>query len=310
MKDLIMTLVPLILIMVLGLVARKTQIVKEAEVQGFKAIIVRLILPGVLFASFSHTELSTTTWLIALVMFLLCLLLYFYGILSEKYFGTLRVHEKGGSFMTGFEFGMMGVGLLSAIWGSDVLPLVMPVALGHELFIWFFYAPSLGREKGVKVNWSGILKQFVTTPTIIGISLGILINALGITSVVEGSLVGGIVYRTIDFIMPAVGPMILLYIGYNMEFSGLPVKSAISFTILRWIGVAAAIAIGYVSFGLLSGDLPALFYTGFFGFMLLPPPFIIPLFVKGHEAKAFYTKLLLMNTLISFVGYGVVLLLL
>lgn len=304
MKELLLTLSPLIGVMVLGLIIRKLKLLKGEEIEGFKTIIIKIFLPGVLFASFSYTELSVTTWIIALVMFVICLILYLYGQLGGRLFSRLLPYEKSGAFMTGFEFGMMGVGLLSAIWGPEVLPLIMPVALGHELFIWFYYAPSLNTEESSRNDWKKIIRQFVTTPTVVGITLGIMINAIGLTSTLESSIIGGIIYGVISFVTPAVGPMILMYIGFNLKLKGMPIKETIVYSLFRWFGVIISIAIGIQVFGVIDHNLSNLFYAGFIGFMLLPPPFIIPLFIKDHDSKAFYTQLLLVNTLLSFIGFG------
>ncbi len=310
MQALLTTLLPLIGIILLGAMIRYMDILKREEIEGFKRIIVKLILPLVLFSSFSHTELSVTTWLIALAMFAICLLLYLYGTLGAKWLRKIMPYDKSGAFMTGFEFGMMGVGLLAAIWGEAVLPLVMPVALGHELFIWFFYAPNLNRMPGDRIKWMTIVKEFVSTPTVVGISMGIAINALGIVQVLGGTTVGIVLFKMIGLLTPVVGPLILLYIGFNLQFSDLSIKETVVYSMLRWIGVGLAVAISIHVFQWIDPDLEPLFYAGMVGFLLLPPPFIIPLFVKDVRAKRFYTQLLLTNTLLSFIGYAVALLIL
>jgi predicted permease len=279
-------------------------------VQGFKGIIVKLILPFVLFSSFSHTELSTTTWLIALVSFVINFLLFFYGQICSKGLKKQLLYPNTEFFMTGFEFGMLGVGLLGAIWGVEVLPLVMPVALGHEMFIWFYYIPRLNHENGEKTNAKEFVKQFFTTPTVDGILLGLLVNIAGLTAMFEATLVGEVIYGMIGFLTPVAGPLILIYIGYNLKFKGLQVKETIIYSVLRWIGVGVAMFAGIVIFRLIDPNLSPLFYAGFVGFLLLPPPFIIPLVIKEEKTRAFYTQLLLINTLVSFVGYTIALLVL
>ena len=310
MRDLLVTLLPLIGIMLIGIIARVKHVLTDEEVQGFKGIIVKLILPFVLFSSFSHTELSVTTWLIALVSFVLNFLLYFYGIISSKVLKKKLPYDKVEFFMTGFEFGMLGVGLLGAIWGAEVLPLIMPIALGHEVFIWFYYIPQSNRDIGEKSTLKATLRQFITTPTVVGITLGILINAIGVVPTFEATLLGEILFGMVNFITPAVGPLILLYIGYNLQFKGMRVKEVVLYSALRWIGVGVAMILGVSIFKLIDPNLSPLFYAGFIGFLLLPPPFIITLVFKKQESKTFYTRLLLINTLISFVGYSIALLVL
>lgn len=315
MRELLMTLLPLLGIIGLGIFGRKFSILNEYGVNNFKDLIVKMILPGVLFASFSHTELGWKAMISALIMLVLCFLLYFYGQGMRKILDHYMPFERAGYFMTGFEFGMLGVGLLSAIWGVDVLPYVMPLALGHEIFIWFFYAPRLddmdlrdGHRK--KITWLGILKQFVRTPTAIGILAGVLVNVTGIVPWLETSLFGGIIYTVIDTMTPAVGPMILLYIGFSLKAKGLPPRDVIIYSMVRWVGVIIAVIAGVTLFKALPYELDALYYAAFVGFLILPPPYIIPLFVQNKKAKEFYTQLLLINTMISFIGYGLALYLL
>jgi hypothetical protein len=52
-------------------------------------------------------------------------------------------------------------------------------------------------------------------------------------------------------------------------------------------------------------DLDELFIQAFYAFILLPAPYILPLYIQKREEVDFFTQLLVYSTVTSFVGYGI-----
>lgn len=138
-------LLPVLLLIGLGLLLRRTGVVKAEETGLIKKLIINAGLPAVLGLSFYRMDLDASLLAVIAGMFLLNILLYRFGR------GVARL--QGGVYTpflyTGFEYGMFSVGLFATAYGADSLPYIAAVDLGHELFIWFVFVTLLV-ARGVK----------------------------------------------------------------------------------------------------------------------------------------------------------------
>ncbi|HOO28790.1 MAG TPA: hypothetical protein PLU43_10015 [Lachnospiraceae bacterium] len=305
MSELMVRLLPVFILLVIGFISRKSGLFRESFVDGLKTLIVKIALPAVLFNSFSTMELQLSYLLLFAMVFLYCALLYGLGNLLHRVFPSVfgRLYTKG--FMTGFEFGMIGVGLFGAIWGMDKLPVIMLIGFGHELFIWFCYVPLISANEKEKFNLGKTVMEFLKTPTIAAILIGVAVNLLGLYPVLEGNVIGKSVLETVGLLTPLTSPLILIVIGYNMSFARGGLKEITAYLSAR---ILLTLGIGTLVFFLINSmvhGLDPLFTEAFYAFLLLPAPYILPLFISEQEEAAFFTQLLVYSTLLTFIGYGV-----
>ena len=62
--------------------------------------------------------------------------------------------------------------------------------------------------------------------------------------------------------------------------------------------------LAYLAITAVAGEIDALFATIFFAFILLPPPFILPLFINDNERELrFFSNAIMVYTLLSFAGF-------
>ncbi len=305
MHELLRRLLPIFFLLAIGFIAKHKKIFQESFIEGLKTLIVKIALPAVLFDAFSKMTLQTSYLLLFILVFFYCCLLYILGHMLHKLFPNIYRRAYTAGYFTGFEFGMIGVGLFGAIWGMDKLPIIMLIAFGHELFIWFFFVPLISRKKDHRFNLIDILWQFLKTPTIIAIISGILINLSGIYPKIEQSSIGGSILAVIEFLKPLTSPLILIVIGYTLTFrrENLQEMAVYIFSRLALVMVLGAILLLTVRF--LIPDLDALFDQAFYAFILLPAPYILPLYIQDKKETAFFTQLLVYSTAVSFIGYTI-----
>lgn len=131
MEELVRKLLPIFILLLIGFLLNKTKLLTDSVIDGLKNIIIKVALPAVLFDAFASMTLQVSYLLIFIVMFIFCILLYGIGSMLNRYFPNTfsQYYTKG--YMTGFEFGMIGVGLFGAIWGVEKLPVIMLVGFGH-----------------------------------------------------------------------------------------------------------------------------------------------------------------------------------
>jgi predicted permease len=300
-------LLPILLLILLGMFLRKVRLISQETIEGLKQIIIKVALPGILFTAFSTMELETEYILLFALVFVFCFILYGLGELARKVMPRLFQSSYTSGYFTGFEFGMIGVGLFSAIWGMDKLPVIMMVGFGHELFIWFVYMPLISAKGEHKKNLIMVLKSFIKNPPIIGIATGIIFNVLDIYVALANTLIGSSIYSTIGFLSPLTSPLILIVIGYSMTLGRVKLKELAAYLLARWILV---LSIGSGVLWLVLNfiqDLDPLFIVAFYAFIILPPPYLLPLLIDRKEEEEFFSQLLIYSTIVSFVAYVVLL---
>lgn len=306
MIEIISRFIPIFLILALGYLLNKRDILNSGIVTGLKKLIVNVALPSILFLSFLTMEIEKSAlWLFA-GTFVFCLLLYGTGIILQK--TKICNYPLSPFFFTGFEFGMVGVALFTSIFGSEKLFNILLIGLGHEFFIWFFYAPLLEAKNRGKIDPIGILKSFVKSPIIIAILSAMFLNLTGIYDGVSNYLIIGGMMNTLTMLSALVTPLILLTVGATLEFKHISWKSATHLITLRLIAVAIFGSLLYLFTAKFIMEISPIMTYAFIIFFLLPPPFIIPVFLGPDYKKEseFYNGLLVLYTVITLILFLII----
>ncbi len=297
---------PILFLLFLGFWMRRAAFVSEEVVEGLRKIVVNVALPAVLFISFLSVELEPSFVALAVLIFGLCVALYFLG----GFLGP-RVQPDHPYFkflMTGFEYGMLGVSLFGSAYGLRNIGIFAVVDLGHELFIWFAYLPLLLRERDGIQKISDLLRSFLSSPVVIAILLSIFFNILGWQELLRTMPVTGAVMATLDFLATLTIPLILIIVGYGIKLDRQGLGEAARPVIIR-LAILLPLAFLLNTFlirGLL--DLPKAYEVALFTLLVLPPPFIIPLFMRPEllSEKRYVNNVLTLYTIVSiilFAGY-------
>jgi hypothetical protein len=182
--------------------------------------------------------------------------------------------------MTGFEFGMVGITLFGTAYGLDNVGYIAIVDLSHELFIWFVLVTILVAKRDGVSSFGRTLKGFVTSPLIIAIITALILNLAGLAEWFRNMPAGVAIVETFDFLGGLLIPAILIIIGYGMRLSWDGIREAIGVVVARFV-VLLPLAF-LVSFVIVRHvlELDPAFEAAVFTFFVLPPPYIIPLFMR------------------------------
>jgi predicted permease len=308
MNQLIIKLMPVFLILFAGAVLRKTRLFPADFIPALKTLVVTLTLPATLFLSFLTMELRFDYLAVSAATFLFLGVLYAVGILYRR--TGISPREFTEFFHTCFEFGMLGVALFAGIFGSENLYAFLLLGLGHELFAWFFYVPSMQAKSGGRMNLSSILRSFISSPAMAAIILALILNATHLFDAVSSTAVSQGFIASLEVISAATSPLILIIIGYEIK-----VEKAGLGESLRLIAVRmATIAVLGTAFVFLAHrfimEIDSIMLYAFITFLILPPPFIIPIFLpkSAVEQNRFLNNAIVLHTIISLVLYAVILL--
>ncbi len=294
---------PIIFLIILGSWIRRRQLITAATVEDLRKLVVNLALPAVLFITFLQIELKLTYLVIFVLIFCICLVLFGLGYLLKRQLNL--PHAYFPFLMTGFEYGMLGVSLFGGAYGLEKLGYIAVLALGHEIFIWFvFLAFLLTKRDGIQ-NSKQLLETFFKSPVIIAILVGLSLNLLGFKTLLFQAPITGALMATFQFLANLVVPVILLIVGYSLKFDRQGIRAALPVTLLR-LAILVPLALGlniYFIHGWL--HLEPIFEAALFTLLVLPPPFIIPLYMRAdlQEEKHYVNNVLALYTIFSVVIY-------
>ena len=299
MKELISRLIPLFLILFLGAAAGRKRLLGEEFIGQLKKLVVNLFLPATLFQAFLRARLSVRYLYLFGGVFLFCLVLYLAGRVFRK--TGLLPRNYSPEFLTGFEFGMVGIALFSGIFGAGALPVMALVGLGHEFFIWFVYVPLLqSREEG-GFSLLRTLRSFLRSPIILGILSALILNLAGLVPALDRNFLSAGVLQGIGWLASATGAVILIIVGYGLRPEKGEIGQVLKYSLTRLTAVLALGVPVYLLIRSLVPELPDLFFYAWATFLLLPPPFIIPIYIRQdlQEENRFFTGCIVFYTLVS-----------
>ena len=285
---------PVFLMLGLGMLCRKTRLLSREGVNTLKSVAVNITLPAVMFSAFATAEYNASSISIPLVMFAACLLALFLGFAGCRLLG---IKGRLSPFMAaGFEAGMLGYALFAILFSEAERPAFAIVDLGQVLFVFTVYKALLAGKGGLR----GVVQEAVTSPTVWAIAAGLLVGATGLYKALIPSGVSGIINAVTDFVSAPTSAIILLAIGYDLVFADVRWAQTLKLVGLR-LGVSG-ILLGLLV--LANRLLGGMMHTGALLMMLiLPPPYVLPIFADVEDERADISSALSLLTLISILLY-------
>ena len=304
MTEIAARVIPVIILIIIGFVLRKNGIINDGGLSVLKNLIVNVFLPCSLFYAFIAAEINQGTALLVVAVILLCSILYLIGFILKKTGILGRIYSA--EFFTGFEFGMVGIALFSGIFGSAALPAISVIGLGHEFFIWFLYLTFLKSHSAEsKTGPADILLSFVKSPIIIAIISAAVLNIAGLSDRFFSSYYTGIIASVMERLSFVTMPLVLIVLGCSIRFSGIKLNSMLRYIVLRIIAVTAVSVLFYIILNRILNIESELFFYAWVTFFLLPPPYIIPIYIPGRHASenTFFSNSIMLYTILSLAAF-------
>lgn len=297
---------PVLLLFALGAFFRRAGFVQPSTIQELKKLIVNVTLPAVLFLAFAAVTLEPGHLVVAALVFAMCTLVLVAGRFLHGVTGAHPAYLP--PLLTGFEAGMMGYAIFTAVYGAENVFNFAVVDLGQVVFVFFILVPFVQRLGSGATSFSQTVRGFLTTPVILSIVGGILFNRLEIMPALTAFPLTNAVFDALGLLGAVTTPLIGIVIGYevNLQRNGLsaPVRT-IAVRLAIWVVLGLLLNALVVS-RLFPGDrvLQAAVMTMF----VLPPPFVIPLFMRNATVKdqRYVVNTLSLATLVTLVAFTIV----
>ena len=301
---------PIFILIIIGYVLKKTGMLNDTVVAGIKKLVINIGLPSTIFLAFASVELEPTYLLVFLIVFGICA-----GMLAVGYWlkSILKIESPYfPALLTGFEVGMMGYSMYSVAFGSDTIYKVAVVDFGQVTFVFLVVATILLRIRDGKSASYNPIVSFLKSPPIIGVLTGIIASLLGLNKLSESNLFFSAAFETVRYLASLVVPLILLTIGYDLRLTKKGIKEAATTVFLRTLFLLPIALLGarFLISGLLGLDKG--FEIAFITIMILPAPFVIPIFTRADDRQSneYIANTLSLNVLVTLTVYVILLILL
>jgi hypothetical protein len=275
---------PVLLLVGLGALFRRSGFLDGGAIDGLRKLVLNVTLPAALFLAFLRTEMEAQYAIIVISVFGACLLMLALGPRLRRAAGVRS--EAMPSLMAGFEAGMIGYALYSAIFGVEELYRFAVVDLGQVLFVFFILAPVVMRwASGQAPPISETATAFVKTPVIIAIVAGVAASLVGLADPLASHPITNAGLETLALLAAVTTPAIAIVIGYSTSFSaGSLSDPARTLAVRLPIWIVAAAVFNWLVIDMWLG-LDRLFQAAVMTMAVLPPPFVVPLYMARARGR-------------------------
>lgn len=279
-------ILPVILLIILGGILRRYHFLKQTTIDEMKKIVVNIALPALLFFAFADTRFEMRYLMIFLAVFLTCGIMLVIGIMLKKVFKPNNRYFP--SLFCGFETGMMGYSIYVAVFGPENMDKLAIVDLGQVTFVFFVLVTYLQRQNGQKAPIRATVQSFVKSPVILAIATGIVVGIAGIMKYLKAFDLSNSFMESLNLLSELTAPIICMIIGYELHLDLKNLKKPFLSVVVR-MGIHMGIAV-LINELLLERvmQLHSSYKIALYTLYLLPPPFVIPIFMKDQEKNKQY----------------------
>lgn len=291
------TALPVFLALALGMLCRSRNFLSREGVDALKKVVINLTLPFVLVNAFATAEYSVSALLLPALMFFICCLALGLGFLAVRIF---RIKGRLTPFLaSGFEAGMLGYALFVLLFPDvRVANFALP-DIGQTLFVFTLYKILLSGKR----DWKAIGKDMATTPILWAVVAGVLLGATGLYGKLEQWGISGVLNACTDFLSAPTGMVILLTVGYDLVIREIPWKKTAGFIVMRLVIMVICYAVAVALNRLVLGNV--LFEGAMLLMLILPPPYVIPIFADEPSERVQVSSTLSALTLVTILLFAV-----
>ncbi|NLE26332.1 MAG: permease [Clostridiaceae bacterium] len=240
--------------------------------------------------------------MIFISVFLVCIIMLLLGTVIKK---QLKLSNKYyPAIFSGFETGMMGYSLYAVVYGSANIYKLALIDLGQVVFVFFVLVSYLQKLNGRSANAKELTISFIKSPVILSIILGITVSFMGDFSSISSPVINSI-FETLRLLSEMTMPLICIAIGYELKINLKGIGGPLLATVIRMvILLGMAYAINEIVIDRLL-DLDNTFKIALYTMFLLPPPFVIPIYMdeKEEENKQFILNTLSISIILSLIAF-------
>ncbi len=200
---------------------------------------------------------------------------------------------------------MMGYSLFVAVYGTANMYKLAIVDLGQVTFVFFILLSYLKKLNGKAVGGKALILSFARSPVILSIIAGIVFGATGTIHIVREFPLFESFWETFRLVSSLTVPVICIVIGYELRLSAGSLRAPLFTASAR---IALLFILAFLVNNLLLNrilHLDRTFQIALYTLFILPPPFVIPIFMEdcGESSKQFVLNTISIHIILSLFAY-------
>ncbi|WP_226527452.1 AEC family transporter [Metabacillus niabensis] len=282
-----------ILIISLGYILKRGNIIKEKDGEGLSRIIFNLTLPSIIIVTFSDITLESSLFLLIFIGFLYGVLIGFFGLFV---FRKKQRNVKGmlGMMVPGLNIGLFAYPLVEAIFGKEGITYFGMLDVGNAFIVFglSYLIGSFYSKEEVKLDFKTVVTKMSKSIPLMTYIIVVIINLIGLS-------LPSVIVDVADIISGANMPLSLLLLGIylNFSFDKSYVKLMLQYLGLRY---GVGLLLGVLCFFVFPFD-EMFKYTVLLGFLLPTSMSVLPYSVEFEYNQKFVGTLSNLTIIISFI---------
>lgn len=290
------TALQVLVTLALGMLLRHTGFLRPSDAESLKKVAMNVCLPLVLVGAFATMEYTVSTLVIPLTMFVICVVGLGVGLALAK---LMKLNRVCAFLSTGFEAGMVGYALFALLYPQESASTFAILDPGHTLFLFTVYKTLLSGKRDLRA----IGRDVISSPVMWGLAAGVLMGATGLYGFLADHGLSGTVDAVTGFLGAPTGMIILLCIGFELDLRTLQLRKLSKLIALRLCSAAVMLALLLLANRFVLGGI---IHTGAAVlFLLLPPPYILPVFSQDESQQATLSSAISALTVLTLVAFAI-----
>ena len=224
----------LLLLIALGNLLRRIDYFIQDEMQKIAKFIGDFLVPCIIFNTIFNLDIRSEHLALSVGFFLFLLTLL---MLSWMLFKVLSLPWRSFIFFSyAFSFGLMGIPLFSATFGSEHMEYLVAIGIGHELFFALVYITSAkALLKQESVTASSVFHNLIS-PLFLVVLTSLILNLMGMNELVSATAVGSCLLSVISKLGSITMVLTMIVVGYKMRLLDKQrLKISVFFVIFRYV---------------------------------------------------------------------------
>lgn len=291
------TALPVFCALAIGMLCRSRGLLSRDGVDTLKNVVINFTLPFVLINAFATAEYSVAAVLLPLTVFAICCIALVLGFAIIKVSG---MKSRLAPFLaSGFEAGMLGYALFQLLFPGMSISQFALLDIGQTLFVFTLFKILLSGKKDMKA----IGRDMLTSPILWAVFVGVVIGATGLYDAMGKWGVSGILDSVTSFLSAPTGMIILLAVGYDLVLKEIPWRKTAGLVLMRLAVMAVCLGIlVLLNRTVLAG---MMFEGAALLMVILPPPYVIPVFSDEPSERTQISSALSAMTLVTMLLFAV-----
>ena len=297
-------ILPVLVMLLLGMACRKFSILNQNGIDNMKVLVTQIMLPVAIFHALATADYNKETGILVGIMFVMLVISFSLGFVLRPFMEER--YRKYLPFMVSvYEGGLMAYPLYTSLCGSENLSQIAVLDIAGLLFGFSVYMGMLGQvENSEKINVKKLAVSAIHTPAFIASVLGIIAGLTGCVSAILDSPFAGIYTSVENILTTSVSAIILVVVGYSIQFNKELFAPCIKTIVLRVLLQAAMIAGVLLAIHYMVGD-HLLLNLAVVSYMSSPATFSMQTFLKSEEGSAYVSTTNSLYCLVSILVYAV-----